>query len=353
MYDAVSGAYCYSGTTILKGKLRMRRRELIAGLGSAAALPVVGWAQQAALPIIGFLHNQSLESMRDTMAPFSQGLAETGFVEGRNVTVDHRWAEGQTERRRALLADLVRRQVSLIVTDTTNGGTDAKAATQVIPIIFMAGADPVEFGLVSSLSRPGGNATGLAMQGIEVTTKRLDLLHKLVPAAAPIAMFIATPNATDPVGRRFGETEARDFQSAASRLGLSVVIINVTAEGSIEAAFKKIVELRAGALLLGANILWRQERMQIALLAVRYAVPTMFWESTAVQAGALASYGPDFLDADRQVGVYAGRILKGEKPADLPVIQPTKFEFVLRAPRTIAVLSSDLLAPRCDGHFCS
>jgi putative tryptophan/tyrosine transport system substrate-binding protein len=305
----------------------MRRREFITGLG-AAAWPLAARAQQRAMPVIGFLHNESLESMRDKMGPFAQGLAEMGFVEGRNVAIEHRWAEGQMERRRAFLADLVRRQVSLIVADTTNGGTDAKAATQTIPIVFMAGADPIEFGLVSSLDRPGSNATGYAAQGIEVTGKRLELLHKLVSSAAPIAMFINISDASDPVGRRYNETEARDFQSAARKLGLGVVVINVAAEGSIAAAFEKLVELRAGALLLGSNILWQQERTQIALLAVRHAIPTMFWDSTSVQAGALASYGPDLPDQFRQVGVYAGRILKGEKPAELPVVQPTKFELV-------------------------
>jgi putative tryptophan/tyrosine transport system substrate-binding protein len=218
---------------------------------------------------------------------------------------------------------------ALIVADTTNGGTDAKAATQTIPIIFMAGADPVEFGLVSSLSRPGGNATGYAMQGIEVTAKRLELLHKLVPTADPIAMFINRLGASDPVGTRFGETEAKDFQFASRVLGLNVVVVDVAAEGSIATAFEKLAELRAGALLLGANILWQQERTQIALLAARYVMPTMFLESIAVPAGGLASYGPDVLDQFKQAGVYAGRILKGEKPADLPVIQPTKFELVL------------------------
>jgi putative ABC transport system substrate-binding protein len=182
---------------------------------------------------------------------------------------------------------------------------------------------------VSSLNRPGGNATGYALQGIEVTAKRLELLHKLVPVAAPIAMFVRTTGADDPVGRRYNETEARNFQSAARVLGLSVDIIDVAAEGSIEAAFEKLVKLRAGALLLGANIQWQQERTQIALLAVRHAMPTLFWERIAVAAGGLASYGPDHLDEFRQIGLYAGRILKGVKPADLPVIQPTKFELVL------------------------
>jgi len=176
----------------------MKRRSFIAGLSSAAAWPLAARAQQRVLPVIGFLHNQSLEQMRDKMAPFAQGLAETGFVEGRNVAIEHAWAEGQIERRRALLADLVRRQVSVIIADTTNGGAEAEAATQTIPIIFMAGADPVEFGLVPNLYRPGSNATGLAVQGIEVTAKRLELLHKLVPAAAPIALFITVPDNADP-----------------------------------------------------------------------------------------------------------------------------------------------------------
>jgi putative tryptophan/tyrosine transport system substrate-binding protein len=303
----------------------MRRRDFIAGFG-AAAWPLVGQAQQPDVPVIGFVHSQSFESMRDNLEAFAQGLAETGFVEGRNVAIEHRWGEGQVERRRALLADLVHRQVSLIIADTTNGGADAKAATQTIPIIFSAGADPVEFGLVSSFNRPGGNVTGFAVQGIEVTGKRLELLHKLVPAADPIAMFINTVGAIDPVATLFGETEARDFQSAARILGLRSFVVNVKAEVSIAAAFEKLVELRAGALLLGANILWQQERTQIAMLAARHAMPTLFWESKSVQAGALASYGPDFQDGYRQIGMYAGRILKGENPAFLPVIQPTKFE---------------------------
>jgi ABC-type uncharacterized transport system substrate-binding protein len=307
----------------------MRRRDFIAGVGGAAAWPVAARAQRGALPVIGFLHNQSLESMQVRMAPFAQGLAETGFVEGRNVAVEHGWAGGQLERRRKILADFVRRQVSVIIADTTSGGADAEAATKAIPIIFIAGADPVEFGLVSNLKHPEANATGYALQGIEITAKRLELLHKLVPAAVPIATFINVPDNADPVGRRFNETEARDFQSAARALGVNVVTVNVAAEGSIDAAFEKLAAVRAGALLLGSNILWQQERTQIALLAARHAVPTMFWDSIAVPAGALASYGPDVLDAFRQVGVYAGRILKGEKPGDLPVIQPTKFELVL------------------------
>jgi hypothetical protein len=191
----------------------MKRREFIAGIGSAAAWPVVTRAQQRTLPVIGFLHNQSLESMRDKIPAFQQGLAEKGYVEGRNVAIEHRWAEGEANRRRALIADLIRSQVSVIVADTTNGGADAKAATQTIPIVFMAGADPVEFGLVSSLNRPGGNVTGFAAQGIEVTGKRLELLHKLVPDAAPIAMIVGVPGArvTGDVGARYQGGRSQGF----------------------------------------------------------------------------------------------------------------------------------------------
>jgi putative tryptophan/tyrosine transport system substrate-binding protein len=330
----------------------MKRREFIAGI-SAAAWPLVARAQQA-VPVIGFLHNQSIESMRDKMEAFAQGLAEAGFVEGRNVAIEHLWEEGQVERRRALLADLVRRQVSLIIADTTNGGADAKTATGTIPIIFVAGADPVEFGLVSSLGHPGGNATGVASRGVEVTGKRLELLHKLVPGVDPIAMFIYTLGATDPVGTLFSETEARDFQSAARVLGLRVVVIDVRAEGSIAAAFEKLVELRAAALLLGADILWQQERTQIISLAARHEIPTMFWDRASATAGALSRYGPDVFETYHIVGIYTGRILKGEKPADLPVVQPTKFELVinlrtakalgLTVPPTLLALADELQA---------
>jgi putative tryptophan/tyrosine transport system substrate-binding protein len=302
----------------------MKRRQFIAGLGSAALWPHAARAQQRTLPVIGFLHNQSLESMRDKIPAFQQGLAEKGYVEGRNVAIEHRWAEGEANRRRALIADLIRSQVSVIVADTTNGGADAKAATQTIPIVFMAGADPVEFGLVSSLNRPGGNVTGFAAQGIEVTGKRLELLHKLVPDAAPIAMIVGVPGArvTGDVGARYQEAEARDFRSAARVLGLPVIVIDIAAEGSLAAAFARLVEQRAGALLVSANIFFAQESLQLILLSARHGIPTMFWDSTAVPAGALSSYGPDQLDTFHQAGVYVGRILNGEKPGELPVVQP-------------------------------
>jgi putative ABC transport system substrate-binding protein len=319
----------------------MNRREFIAGIGGAAVWSAIARAQQRTLPVIGFLHNQSQESMRDKIPAFRQGLVETGYVEGRNLAIEHRWAEGDVNQRRALVADLIRSQVSVIVADTTNGAADAEAATNMIPIIFMAGADPVEFGLVSSFNRPGGNVTGFAAQGIEVTGKRLELLHKLVPEAAPIATIVGVPGArvTGDVGLRYAEAEARDFQSAARDLGLSAIVIDIKAERNLAAAFARLVERRAGALLVSANIFFAQEAVQLILLSARHGMPTMFWDSTAVPAGALSSYGPDQLDIFRQAGIYAGRILNGEKPGDLPVVQPRKFEFAinLKTARTLGL----------------
>jgi ABC-type uncharacterized transport system substrate-binding protein len=322
--------------------MNMRRREFIAGLGSAAAWPLAARAQQPALPVIGFLHNQSMESMRDELPAFQRSLAEAGFVEGRNVAFEHRWAEGHGDRRPALAADLVRRHVSVIVAPATNAAADAKAATQTIPILFAAGADPVSFGLVSSLNRPGANVTGVALQGIEATGKRLELLHKLVPTASVIGMFVGlATRADDATGARFAETESRDFQSAASALGLRAVPIEVATEAGIAAAFARLVNQRAGALLIGSNNLFNQGRTQIILLAARYGMPAMFWDTTSVTAGGLASYGPNFIGAWRHLGLYVGRILKGEKPADLPVVQLTDFELIFNL-KTAKVLGLEV-----------
>jgi putative tryptophan/tyrosine transport system substrate-binding protein len=319
----------------------MRRRDFIAALGGAAsgfaAAPFAAQSQQRALPVIGFLHNQSLESMRDKIPAFQEGLAKSGYMEGRNVAIEHGWAEGSRDRRRALLADLIGRKVSVLVADTTNGAADAKAATKAIPIVFIAGADPVEFGLVTSLSRPGANLTGVAVQGIEITGKRLDLLHKLVPRAGPIAMIAGPTAPLDAVGARFIETEIRDFQAAGRALGLPVTVIKMAKEGDIAPAFVDLVGQRAGALLVSNNILFQQERTQLILLSARHAIPTLFWESTAVPAGGLASYGPDVRDIFRQAGIYTGRILAGDRPADLPVVQPTRFELAINL-KTAAVL---------------
>ena len=304
----------------------MKRREFIAGLGAAAAAAVAvgAQAQKGSLPIIGWLHAQTPEAHHAFMPAFQQGLAEIGFVEGRNVAMVHLWDEGDFDRRPALAADLVRRQVSVIVTDTTLITAVAKAATRTIPIVFaMAGGDPVKFGIVESLNRPGGNVTGIANLGIEITSKRLQLTSQLVPSAGLIAALVG------PKGHPFFEAETRDLQSAAHILGLPVLILNVGAESDIAAAFETLTTQKAGALLLSVGIFFQQTRKQIIAHAEHHVMPTMFWDDVAVAAGGLASYGPDFESTYRQAGLYVGRILKGEKPADLPVVQPTKFKFVI------------------------
>jgi putative tryptophan/tyrosine transport system substrate-binding protein len=304
----------------------MRRRDFIAGLGSAAAaaVPVGAQAQRGSVPIIGWLHAQTPEAQHTFMPAFHQGLAEIGFVEGRNVAMEHLWDEGHYDRRPALAADLVRRQVSVIVTDTTFMTAVAKAATRTIPIVFaMAGGNPVEFGIVESLNRPGGNVTGVAMLGIDVTSKRLQLTSQLVPSARLIAAFVG------PEDRPFTETETRDLQSAARVLGIPMLILNVGTESDIVAAFETLTAQKAGALLLSVNVFLQRARKQIIALAEHHVMPTMFWDDVAVAAGGVASYGPDFASGYHQAGLYVGRILKGEKPADLPVVQPTKFEFMI------------------------
>jgi putative tryptophan/tyrosine transport system substrate-binding protein len=303
----------------------MRRREFIAGLGGAAAWPVMARAQQpAGMPIIGFVHAESTELWGDYAPSFYKGLAELGFVEGRNVAIEHRWDEGHAERRDALVAELVRRQVSVLVVGTTGLAQMAKEATRTIPIVFLAGGNPVEFGVVASLNRPGGNATGVALLGTEIMGKRLELLHKVVPGTGPIGYFVG------PAGRQYTDTETRDLPSAARTLGIKVTVFNIADASDLQQGFAELVEQKTRALLLGANIVFEQQvRNQIISLAARDRVPTMFNNSASVVAGALASYGPDFLGAFQQVGNYAGRILKGDKPADLPVLQPTKLELVI------------------------
>jgi putative tryptophan/tyrosine transport system substrate-binding protein len=302
----------------------MRRREFIAGLG-AVAWPLVARGQQAAgMPVIGIVHAEPMNLSQLSMPGFSKGLAEVGFVEGRNVAIEHRWDEGYAERRDALVADLIRRQVSVIFVNTTGLARMAKEATRTIPIVFLAGGNPVEFGVVASLNRPGGNVTGVALLNTEIMGKRLELLHKLVPGTGPIGFFVGPP------AGQYTQAETRDLPSAARTLGIKVTVFNIADAGDLQRGFAKLVEQKTRALLLGANIAFEaQVRDQIILLAARDRVPTMFNNSASAVAGALASYGPDYLSAYQQAGNYAGRILKGDKPADLPVVQPTKLELVI------------------------
>jgi putative ABC transport system substrate-binding protein len=246
-----------------------------------------------------------------------------GFGEGRNVAVEHRWAEGQSDRRPALAADLVRRQVAVIVADATLTARVVKDATRTIPVVFIAGGNPVEFGLVASFNRPGGNLTGVAALGSDLIPKRLELLHKLVPAAASIAILAGSAD------NQFTRAETRDLQSAARVLGVHVQVFNVGNTNEIAAAFAALIAQQAGAVMMGSAFTFLEARDQIIFLAARHALPTMFYDSAPVAAGALSSYGPDFVEVYYQAGLYTGRILNGEKPADLPVLQPTKFVFAL------------------------
>jgi putative ABC transport system substrate-binding protein len=261
--------------------------------------------------------------MRDMVPAFFRGLLEMGFVEGRNVAIEHRWAEGQVDRRAALAADLVRRQVAVMVADTTGFAQVARDATQTIPVVFIAGGNPVDFGLVASFNRPGGNLTGVTVLGPDLSAKRLELLHRLVPAATSIAILAGA------AGSQYTKAETRDLQSAARILGVRVRVYNVSNENEIPTAFAALIEQQAGAVLMSSNLIFRDARDQILSLAARYAVPTMFYDRAAPAAGGLSSYGPDNVNAYYLAGLYAGRILKGEKPTDLPVMQPTKFEFII------------------------
>jgi putative tryptophan/tyrosine transport system substrate-binding protein len=302
----------------------MKRREFITLVGGAAATwPLTVRAQQQPMPVVGFLNAASPGPLRQQVAAFREGLKESDYVEGRNVAVEYRWAEGQYDRLPALVADLVRQQVSVIV---SGGGAPAvlaaKAATTTIPIVFSLGADPVGLGVVASLNRPGGNITGVYQFTSGLEAKRLGLLHEMVPKATPIAVLV-NPNFAD------AENQLRDVEEAAARLEVQLVIVRANAESDFDAAFSTLVRQRAGALLVCSSPFFNGRREQLVVLAARHAVPAIFeWRDFAA-AGGLMSYGTSLADAYRQVGVYAGQILRGAKPADLPVVQSTKFELVI------------------------
>jgi putative tryptophan/tyrosine transport system substrate-binding protein len=314
----------------------MRRRDFIVALGGAAGWPVVARAQQAALPVVGYLNSASLDAFRELVAGFHRGLDDTGYVEGRNLAIEYRWAQNQNDRLPEFAADLVRRQVAVIVAHgSTPAALAAKAATTTIPIVFLNASDPVEIGLVASLARPGGNITGILNLGGGLIAKRLELLHELVPTATSIAVLV---NPTNP---RIAEATLTEGRTAARTLGVDLLVLNAGSRNEIEAAFASLVERRAGALLVAADSLFNTQTDQVVALAARYAVPTSYEIRPYVAAGGLMSYGPDTVDSSRQLGVYTGRILKGEKPADLPVQQPTKFEMVINL-KTAKALGIDV-----------
>ena len=301
----------------------MKRRTFIAALGGTAAWPLAARGQQATMPTIGYLDTTSASATAHFVAEFRRGLSDGGYDEGRNVAIDYRWPDGDYDKLPALAAELVRRQVAVIATINTPTILAAKAATPIIPIVFAVGVDPVKFGLVASLNRPGGNLTGLTQLNIEMEAKRVQLLHELVPAARSIALLV---NPTSPA---YSEVATDSAQSAANVLGLRLLILNASSQRGIEAAFATLGKERVGALLVSGDSFLVAQRDQIVALAARHAVPAMYHRREFTVAGGFMSYGPSLPEAYYQVGVYTARILKGEKPANMPVQQSTKFELVI------------------------
>jgi putative ABC transport system substrate-binding protein len=306
---------------------QLRRRKFITLLGGAAAAwPLAARAQQPALPVIGFLGVSSLDNYAAYLAAFRKGLNEAGFVEGRNVTIEYRWADGQYDRMVELVADLIRSRVAVIaVPGIPPGARAAKAATSTIPIVFGVGEDPVSLGLVQSIGRPGGNATGVNFLTAEVVAKRLALLHELVPSAVRVAALINPTDATR------AEAVRSEVQAAAYNMGVQLQIFNASTSRDIDAAFAALVRERADALFVGPDAFFNARRVQLATMAAHHSIPTAFAVREFVDAGGLLSYGASLTDMFRQTGVYSGRILKGAKPADLPVLQSTKLELVINA----------------------
>ena len=303
--------------------LDVKRREFITLLsGAALAWPLEAHAQQAATPVIGFLSGVSPGPFAQRLAAFRQGLHETGMIEGRNVAIEYRWAEGQYDRLPALATELVGRRIAVIVAYTDRAALVAKATTTTIPIVFLIGNDPLKLGLVTSLARPGENITGVSWFGVDLVPKQLSLLHELVPNAAVIAMLVDlnVPNATSRASR---------VQAAAHALGLQLVVLNARTSSDIDMAFASLVRERVGALVVGAGAFLVSRRDQIVALAERHAIPAIYGFREYAVDGGLISYGNDIPDAFRRAGVHTGRILKGDRPADLPVEQATKFELVI------------------------
>jgi putative ABC transport system substrate-binding protein len=324
----------------------MRRREFTTLLGGAASWPLAARAQQSALPVIGFLDLRSPSTMiENRMRGFHLGLKDTGYAERENVAIEYRWADNQTGRLTELATELVRRQVAVFVTTAGPvGALAAKAATTTIPIVSLVTEDPVRLGLVASLAQPGGNLTGINIFTAELVAKRLELLRELVPAASRIAVLV------NPTGGPNAETTVRDVEAAARALGLQIQVVNVSTIREVDAAFATFVRERPDALFVGGDPFLSDRRVQLAQLAAFHRLPATFTLREYVEAGGLMSYGPSITDAWRQLGVYAGRILKGAKPSDLPVVQSNKFELVVNAgtARMLGITVPDKLLVAAD-----
>jgi putative ABC transport system substrate-binding protein len=323
----------------------MRRREFITLLGGAATWPLAARAQQPAMPVIGLLDQRSPDALADRLRGFRQGLKNAGFVEGQNAAIEYRWAENEMDRLPELAADLVRRQVAVIVTPGGLPSTlAAKAATSIIPIVFVVSEDPVRLGLVASLARPSGNLTGINFFSGELTAKRLELLRELVPAATRVAVLVNPANAPNT------ETTLKEVEAAARAIGLQIQVLNASTIREINAAFATFARERPDALFVGIEPFFNGRRTQLVHLATRHAVPASYPARDFAEAGGLMSYGADIADVWRQVGSYAGLILKGAKPADLPVVQSSKFELVINT-QTATMLGLDvppMLLARAD-----
>src|SRR5262250_312577 len=325
--------------------LDLRRRQFITLLGGAAAArPLAARAQQGAIPVVGVLSAEWPDLFSDRLRAFHDVLRETGYVEGRNLAIEYRWAEGRNDRLPALAAELVRRQVTVIASTSTPAVLAARTATTTIPIVFFVAVDPVQLGLVTSLSRPGGNLTGVVTLNVEVAAKRLQLLHELVPTATIVALLV------NPTSTVLAETTTRELETGARTLGLEFHILHASSEREIDAAFATLVQLRAGALVIGADPLFTSRSEQLATLTIRHRVPAIYQFREFVSAGGLMAYGSTVLDTFRPLGVYTGRILKGEKPADLPVQQATKVELVInmKTAKTLGLTMPLALLGRAD-----
>jgi putative ABC transport system substrate-binding protein len=321
----------------------MKRREFITLLAGAAAWPLAARAQQPAMPVIGFLSARSLDDSADLLAGFRSGLQETGYIEGRNVTIEFRWAEGQYDRLPGLAAELTARRVAAIVATATAPARAAKAATATIPIVFLTGADPLQFGLIQSLSRPGGNVTGVAVLSNTLVQKQLEMLHEVVPSVTLVALLV---NPKNPLTG----SDTKDVQSAAGSMRQQILVLNVSNESDLKNAFTAITERRAEAALVQTDPFLNGRLDQIAALTTQYRVPAVSSLREFVRAGGLMSYGTDIVDAHRQLGLYVGKILKGAKPSELPVQQAVKVEFAinLRTARTLGLTIPLPLSGRAD-----